>query len=197
MADKCEKCGRNADGAHFTFYYGKYMRTTNSLSKNTVTTKTHYQIAGSQRVFLCTTCQIADRHKQILIFACISISLAIVWVGIACLVAIPNSWKDALRQSISDYFGAGGAGGCNLLLAFIYLVGSMAIIAALFHLVREIPQWNKPYADPQSGVAAYEERVRNEGAGSHLAIRLRERALRRQGYDKFFTPLEWSKLRDE
>jgi hypothetical protein len=194
MADTCEKCGRNADGAHFTFFYGKYVRTTSSLSKNTVTTKTHYQIAGSQWVFLCSTCQIADRRKQILFLACFSISLAIVWVGIACLVAIPNPLKDALRQSISDYFGAGGAGGCNLLLAVIYLVGSIVIIAALVQMVREISQRNKPYADPQSGVAASEE---NEGAGSRLAIRLREQALRRLGYSKFFTPSERSKLYSE
>ena len=194
MADTCAKCGRKADGAHFTFYYGKYLRTTSSLSRNTVTTKTHYQIAGSQRVFLCTTCQIADRRQQIVIFACIFLFLAIVWVGIACLVAIPNPWKDALRQSISDSFGASVVGSCNCLLAFIYLVGSIAIIAALVQIVRDIPQWNKPYAGLQSGVAASEK---NEGAGSRLAIQLRAQALRRLGYNKFFTPSERSKLYSE
>jgi hypothetical protein len=143
-------------------------------------------------MFLCNTCQIADRHTQTLFALCISISLAIVWVGIACLMAIPNPWKDALGQPISDSIGAGG---CNLLFAFIYLMGAIVIIAALFHIIRElIPQWNKPYADPQSGVAASKE---NEGAGSALAIRLRERTLRQQGYNKFFTPSERSKLYSE
>ena len=191
MADKCAKCGRKAEGAQFTFYYGKYMRTTSSRSMNTVTTKTHYQIAGPVWVFLCSTCQIADRHKRALIFACIWISLAVVWVGIACLLAIPNPWRDTLGQSIGDPHKIGSY---IFIAAIIYLFWSLFVIAGPFVIGREIPQWNKPYVDPQSGVAASEE---SEQAGSQLAIRLRERALRRQGYNKFFTRSQWAKLRSE
>jgi hypothetical protein len=113
-----------------------------------------------------------------------------VWVGIACLVAIPNPWRDAVGQSVSDPHGIGIF---IFIPAVIYLLGiPFVVFVGPTQLVRELSQWNKPYADPQSGVAASKE---NEQAGSHLAIRLRKRALRQQGNDRFFTPSEYSSLR--
>lgn len=189
MTDTCAKCGRTADGAHFKFYFGKHVQTTSRKSGN-VTTFTHrYQIAGSDQAFLCSTCQIADRRKRAWLLACILIPLVVVWVGIACLVAIPNPWRDALGQSVSDPHGIGIF---IFIPAAIYLLGIPGIVfVGPAQLVREIAQWNRPYADPQSGVAASKE---NQQAGSHFAIRLRKRTLRQQGYDRLFTPIEYSNL---
>jgi len=190
MTDTCAKCGRNADGAHFKFYFGKHVDTTESKYGNVTTRTHHYQITGSEQVFLCSTCQIADRRRRAWIFACVWIVIAAVWVGIACLVAIPNPWRDAVGQSVSDPHGIGIF---IFIPAVIYLLGiPIVVFVGPTQLVRELSQWNKPYADPQSGVAASKE---NEQAGSHLAIRLRKRALRQQGNDRFFTPSEYSSLR--
>jgi hypothetical protein len=187
---QCARCGIETEaGTSFTVYFGTRAKTSKARTSSTSLTPATGQVLGSERVFLCYTCQIAGRHRAFRKAALICGVVIVCSPAIVGLVLYPSlvpRWPtfSALLLSVP-------------VVGIIVSVGSMvglgllarSAINAFGDVVRIAFTWRKPYA--LSGEDLYFDKT---APGESLAINVRQADLKRQGYDVFLTRKAQSRL---
>jgi len=185
---RCAQCGAETGaGTTFTFYFGTHA-TTRAVDGGTArTTGSNYLIAGSEQVFLCTACQIAQRHRDSLNAAVVCAAVTIASPVVIGLAEYPSLAPWSLAQALS------ALGRVVLSMPVVEILVGLAIMAGVGALAKQAIRafgdvfwvavtWRKPYA-----VSGEDPDLDQTSKGEAFAIRLRRAALQRQGYDAFFT----------
>lgn len=189
---RCARCETKTDaGAAFTIYFGTHAKPVASPSESAQSTDL---VAGSEQVFLCFACQIAQRHREFRETALASVVVAMISFLAVGLIQFPSMLPQALIQPfsalvdtvISTPWLAIPAG-----LGIALAVGAIALYAIRVFgaSIWSTCTWQKPYAASGDGPD-----LDATSEGERFAIRLRQADLKRQGYDAFFTRKAYSQL---
>jgi hypothetical protein len=176
-------------GSSFTFYFGTHARGSVARKSGISLTSATDRVAGSEQVFLCFACQIAARHRTfrravLICGAVIVLSPAI--AGLALFPSLILAWSALTAFLLSVpvvgiVIGVGGTIGLGLLTRFaIDAFGDVVWIAWT---------WRKLYA-----VDGADPNCDNTAEGEVFAMRVRQVALKRQGFDTFYTRKAYRRL---
>ena len=97
MIGACEKCGREAEGELYTFYYGtesKQHQRAGAMGDHTITTTTR-QVMGSKSAFICARCVARSARNTALVSLILSVILAALAFGVPFLPASARVWESA------------------------------------------------------------------------------------------------------
>src|SRR5690242_10734910 len=96
---RCARCGTETDaGAAFTIYFAARAKPAASPSG---TAQSIDLVAGSEQVFVCYACQIAQRHRDFREAALASVVLAMLSLVAVGLIQFPSILPQALIQPFS------------------------------------------------------------------------------------------------
>lgn len=187
---RCTYCGTETEvGTSFTVYVGTHTKASLAHQGNTSSTPAADRMAGSEQVFLCSSCQVADRHrafrKASLICGAVIVFSPVI-VGLLLFPSLVPAWSKLSAFLLSVpmvgiVIGVGGIIGLGLL--------ARSVIDAFGDAVWIACTWRKPYA-----VDGDDPNFDNTPEGEVFAISVRQGVLKRQGSDAYFTRQASSRL---
>jgi len=174
---KCQKCLTNS-GRPFTFYYGKTIATKSTkVDSKTTQTETTYHVAGSQQIVICSECIRQQTNKEKLSELRQGLISGTIGLGATFLL-----FSDILLKYISD----------DTLLKVVPAFLVIMIMFCSFNFIPNIFSSLRYYLSSNE----YCEKVSlKEEIGSKIAISLREKTLKEQGFDRTWTPELYEFLR--
>lgn len=144
----CEKCGKQADGHAFTFFYGTEKGTT-VIGERRTTNTVRYELSGTSSVNICKECIHRAKKKIRIIRVCFFSFLA----GFVSLY---------LEQTYIHIIPAGIATVCIVILLALCLISTIFI-----------------------GFFGFSSK--GDEVGDSIAIKIKKRALKKQGFNLFLT----------
>ena len=169
---KCEKCLINS-GHPFTFYYGEMIaEKSNKVDYKTTETATTYRVAGAQQVIICAECIKQQSNKK---------TRENLWVSLIAGAIAAGAYFSIEYFRLYESDGNLGLG----LLAMILVLSLLAFFGGIFSVLKYYLS-SERYREKES--LEYE-------IGNNIAISLREKTLKDQGFDQTWTPKSYEFLR--